>query len=164
MQQESTIEFHGGKLNFSAGHFTIFSATEREPLHGHNYFLTVIMTAQEGEPGITFDYRIFKEKLLTLCRKLNWYTLLPTKSPYLAITQDDDYVYAKFADKTLPFLHQDVVLLPLPNITLEELSKWFLAQILEDQPFIKQYQITALQVKVHNGPNQAASANWHVAA
>ena len=33
----TTVELQKESMKFSAGHTTIFSATEREPLHGHMY-------------------------------------------------------------------------------------------------------------------------------
>ena len=47
MHPESLIRIELSKeyLNFSAGHFTIFSATERENLHGHNFQVRGAVTA-----------------------------------------------------------------------------------------------------------------------
>src|SRR3990167_4880738 len=138
MQQNKdiTLYFNGGKLKFSSGHFTIFSKTEREPLHGHNYTLEVIVTTAINEPGITFDYRLFEEKLIQLCRTLNWHTLIPEKSPYLNIETDDHHYQMTFNHESMWLLKKDVVLLPLENVTLETLSQWFVDQVKGKKPFI----------------------------
>ena len=98
------IEFYGDELSFAAGHFTIFSKTERETLHGHNYSLQARLTAGFNQPGITFDYRIFRKKLINLCKQLQYRTLLPTKSPYLLIESDKTYHYAEFNHEKMIFL------------------------------------------------------------
>lgn len=156
MVKQTTLYFNQGKLKFSIGHFTIFSATERESLHGHNYTLEVIVTTEMGEPGITFDYRLFEEKLITLCRQLNWYCLIPKNSPYLMIEEDDPHYKITFNQQSMWLLKNDVVLLPLENITLETLSQWFVDQIKSDHPFITKYKVKKLVIKVFNGPNHAA--------
>ncbi len=156
--KESTIYFNQGKLKFSIGHFTIFSATERESLHGHNYTLEVIVTAEMGEPGITFDYRLFEEKLIALCKQLNWHCLVPSNSPYLMIEEDDPHYKITFNHQSMWLLKSDVVLLALENITLETLSQWFIDEVKRDHDFIAKYRVKKLVIKVFNGPNHAAEA------
>ena len=156
--KDVTLYFNDGKLKFSSGHFTIFSKTEREPLHGHNYTLEVIVTATMNEPGITFDYRLFEEKLILLCRMLNWHTLIPEKSPYLIIEADNHHYQMTFNHESMWLLKNDVVLLPLENVTLETLSQWFVDQVMQDKKFVATYRIKTLTIKVFNGPHHAAEA------
>ena|SRR3990167_1393861 len=157
-QKQSTLYFHAGKLKFSAGHFTIFSETQREPLHGHNYTLDVTMTAAIHEPGIISDYRLLEERLVVLCQQLNWHTLIPQGSPYLKIEADDEHYQITFNQKSMWLLKSDVILLPLENITLETLSQWFVDQVMQDKQFVDTHNITSLTVKVSNGPYHAADA------
>jgi 6-pyruvoyltetrahydropterin/6-carboxytetrahydropterin synthase len=158
MTNESTLYFTHGKLKFSAGHFTIFSETEREPLHGHNYTLEVMVTAGMGEPGITFDYRLFEEKLMQLCLQLNWRFLVPTQSPYVVVKDDGEHYEIVFNQKSTWLLKEDVVLLPLENVTLEALSQWFINQLNEDHAFMAAFKIKKMAIKVFNGPYHAAEA------
>lgn len=158
MTNESTLYFNQGKLKFSSGHFTIFSKTERETLHGHNYTLEVVVTAEMGEPGITFDYRLFEEKLRQLCLQLNWRFLVPEKSPYLVIKDDGEHYEISFNHKSTWLLKEDVVMLPLENVTLETLSQWFIDQLKQDRAFMAAFKIKKMVVKVFNGPYHAAEA------
>jgi len=160
MSKLATLEFHGGNLRFSSGHFTIFSETHREHMHGHNYRLEAAMTAPIGEPGITFDYAIFREKLAVCCQQLHSHFLLPTQSPYLEIKKTDEYIYAYFNGQALRFIPSDIVLLEISNITIEELSHWFIDQLLKDQRFIQQYAIHSMMVRVFNTPQHSATARW----
>ena len=144
MKNKTTIlHFNEGQFKFSSGHFTVFSKTEREPLHGHNYSLAIQLTAHINEPGITFDYRLFHDIINRLCQQLNWRTLIATQSPYTTII---------FNEKSMWLLKTDVVLLPLDNITLETLSEWFFMQIALEKTFITQCGIKNIVVKVFNGP------------
>ena len=60
----------------------------------------------------------------------------------------------------MPLLKEDVVILPLTNITIEELSHWFLQGILENQPEIERHAIHGITVKVYNGPGQSGGATF----
>jgi len=124
----ATIEIEKAYLHFAAAHFTIFSATDRERLHGHNWRLAVEITAEVDDNGLCFDYAIYKQILKDLCHKYDEYTLIAEQSPYLTITADEDYYYIKHDDRTQPLLKSDTILLPIKNVTIEELSHFLLDQ------------------------------------
>lgn len=121
----STIELSKQRLGFSAGHFTIFSATEREALHGHNYQVCCAITSQVGELGLSFDYRYYKDQIAERCKQVDEIFLIPQDSPYLKIEEQENYYFIHFNKEKIPFLKQDVKFLPLVNISVEELSHWF---------------------------------------
>lgn len=156
----TTLEFCSEKIGFAAGHFTIYNATSRERLHGHNYKLHVAISAELGPNGITFDYAIYNKKLESICQQIHTYFLLPTQSPYLNIVEDADYYYALFNHEKIPFLKTDCRLLAIRNTTLEELSQWFLDQLLEDQQALEIHGIHEITLKLFNGPGQAGVARW----
>ena len=160
----ASLEIYKEEFSFSAGHFTIFSATEREQLHGHNYHVSVAFNIKIEHNGLSFDYRHYKKKILSLCDQLDRHFLLPSESPYLQLEDDGDYWIAHFNHKKIPFLKEDVIVLPLMNITIEELSHWFLQRVLEDQSDISRHAIHEITVKVYNGPGQSGGAHWKQAA
>ena len=55
------IEISKSYLHFAAAHFTIFGASNRENLHGHNFQVALDATAEIGEDGLTFDYNVLKD-------------------------------------------------------------------------------------------------------
>ena len=159
--QTTVITLAKENMKFSAGHFTILSATERERLHGHNYRVAAQVTAVVDEKlGLSFDYRAYKNKLYELCRSLNEYFLLPGKSPYLAITDTGGKLDAEFAGEVIPFLTKDVKVLPLKNISVEELSHWFVEQLSCDKAELAKLKIQKIEVKVFSGPGQAAATSF----
>jgi len=143
---------------FSAGHFTIFSETEREDLHGHNYSVSVDLHVSLRENGLAFDYRLYKQKLTVLCKQLDRRFLLPAHSPYLRLEEMDDMWFAHFANERIPFLKRDVIILPICNVTIEELSYWFLQQLILDPTELNALGIQKIMVKVFNGPGQSGGA------
>jgi len=157
----TTVELQKESMKFSAGHTTIFSDTEREPLHGHHYGVYLGLTTWVEENGMTFDYRYYKERVHKLCRYLNQTFLMPEFSPYLTIEEDDDYLYFTFNNKKIPFLKEDVTLMPLTNITVEELSRWFVSELIKDKKELERHRIEKLVVKIFSAPGQSASHQWH---
>ncbi len=153
-----TLHLDRGKLKFSAGHFTIFSKTERETLHGHNYTLSVSVTAEQIAPGITFDYRILTKKLIELCQLLHLRFLVPTLSPYLKTQEDGEHIEIIFNHESMWLLQKDVVMLPVENISLEDLSQWFVDQIKQDTLFLSEHRIHKMVITVYNGPHHGAEA------
>jgi 6-pyruvoyltetrahydropterin/6-carboxytetrahydropterin synthase len=158
----TTLELFKENMSFSAGHFTILSATEREKLHGHNYGLYVAFTTKVLAHGMASDYRIYKQKLRKLCKQVDEVFLLPKNSPFLKIEEEGDYYYVHFHTEKIPFLKNDVLILPLRNITIEELASWFLQQLTADMAEIEGHQIYKITVKISSGPGQSASAEWKI--
>jgi len=158
----ATIELFKENMKFSAGHYTIFSATHREKLHGHNFNVYAAITAAVNENGMTFDYDIYKDKLHRLCKSLSETFLVAGESPYQTIITEGDQLFVHFNNEKIPFLKKDVTLLPVTNITVEELSRWFIQQLIVDSE-IETYKIRKIVIKVFSAPGQAGCAEWHCA-
>jgi len=149
----SQIQISKENLKFSAAHFTIFSATERENLHGHNFKIALDMHAGVGPGGLTFDYNILKTALKNLCDRFDEKTLMPEHSPHLSVEHTDDYVVFVFNGERIPFLPRDVMLLPVRNITVEELSNYLLGQLEQQLDFVA-LDISSLTLKCSSGEGQ----------
>jgi 6-pyruvoyltetrahydropterin/6-carboxytetrahydropterin synthase len=158
----TTVEIAKQALNFSIAHFTIFSATDREDLHGHNFQLECKVTAPLADDGLLFDYGILKKLLRALCDEIDEQVILPGHSPYLQLTNDDGYTIAHFNGERIPFLPRDVTILPIANTTVEEFSHYFLEKLRHDK-LIQQNAIVALSVKVSSSPGQYGIADWRQA-
>lgn len=159
MSRTTVLHIRNQYLKFSAAHFTIFSATERERIHGHNFAVSAEITAAVGEDGLCFDYNVMKKRLRELCDALDEYVLLPGRSPHLEIEQTGDTVQAVFNGETLSFPTADTLVLPLANITSEELSWYLLEQMLEGEA-ASRYDLSEMVVTVASGAGQSASTRW----
>lgn len=155
-----TLELFKENMKFSAGHFTIFSASERENLHGHNFTVHVSVEARLQGNGMCFDYGLYKRRIEQLCRAWNEYVLLPTRSPYLRIEEKENMILAHFHDECIPFLRRDVLLLPIENATVEEFSRLFLETLTQDTEECERWGLEAVTVKVFSGPGQCAASTW----
>lgn len=156
----SVIELQKESMKFSAGHTTIFSKTDREPLHGHTYNVYLGLTTEVGENGLMFDYRFYKKRIHELCRELNQIFLMPMHSPYMTYREEGDYYYFLFNGKEIPFLKEDVKLLPVRNITVEELSKWMVEALIKNTEELANNKISKVVVKVYSAPGQSGSYSW----
>lgn len=160
MERLTTITLAKEYQKFSAAHFTIFSATERERLHGHNFSVTVAITVPVGDDGLCFSYRIYKDILKQLCSELDEYVLIPLHSPHLTIIEDELFYQVKFNEETIPLLKTDTKLLPIRNTTVEEFAHYILTKLLETNDNADQFDIRELDVRVFSGPGQCGSSNW----
>lgn len=151
------IEIVKESLHFSAAHFTIFGPGQRENLHGHNFQVRAVIEGEIGDDGLTFDYSIIKAMLQDECDRLDEKTLLPDLSPFLQVSETADGIQAKFGDETIPFLARDVLVLPVRNITVEELSNFFLDRLLANDVF-KELPINRIILKVASGSGQWGNA------
>ncbi len=159
----ATIEIAKEYLNFSAGHFTLFSATDRENLHGHNWRVGCEVSTPVGGAGLCFDYAIIKRRLQALCDSLDEKVLLPGSSPWLRVEQGSPWVIAHYANEQIPFLPRDVLILDgVRNVTVEELAGWLLERLLKD-PEISEQEIHRLKLRVSSGTNQWAAREWSIA-
>lgn len=160
LQEFTTIEIQKEDIKFSAAHFTIFSATERERLHGHNFHVHLAITMPLGDNGMRFSYKEVKDRLRNLVATLDEYTLLPANSPFLKIQDQDDNYRVSFQDETLFFLKTDTLILPVRNTTVEEFARYLLQQFLQDHDFIERSGARQLVMKVSSGAGQWGSAQW----
>lgn len=156
----ASIEIEKSYLHFSAAHFTIFSATNRERLHGHNWRIAVEITGEIGDNGLCFDYAIYKQILKDLCAKYDEYTLIAEQSPYLKITEDSDFYHIEHNGRTQPLLKTDTILMPVQNITIEALANYFLHEMIKDKAHLDQLKIHAFEMRVSSGPNQWGICRW----
>lgn len=160
MSRLSTIELFKEEMKFSAGHFTIFSDTIRENLHGHNYNLYASFTTEIADQGLSFDYRFYKEKLYQLCQSLDETVIIAGHCKYLSIVEKGNYFHITFNHEEMIFLKRDVTILPINNVTVEELSNWFLQQLITNPQELDANKIADIKVKIFSGPGQSGSASW----
>lgn len=160
MSRLSTIELFKEDMKFCSGHFTVFSSTVRENLHGHNYNVYASFTTSIQDEGLSFDYRFYKAKLYSLCSDLDETVLLPGDCKYLKISEQGDYYHVHFDKEVIIFLKRDVTILPITNVTVEELSNWMLKQLTKDANELLIHRLSRIEVKVFSRPGQSGSSIW----
>ena len=138
--------------------FTIFSATERERLHGHNYSVSARIVAPLGDNGFSADYNLYKSRLQVLCDALDEYMLLAGDSPYQHIEEHGACYRVKFAEDEMLFLQSDTLVLPIRNATVEEFSHYLLQGLLRD---CEGEDLREIELCVASGPGQRGCSVWY---
>ena len=164
MTHTTTIDIAKDYLHFGAAHFTIFSATERERLHGHNFKVRASLAAPVDDNGLCFNYQEIKSRLRRLCEALDEYLLLPGDSPHLGIVERDEDYEVSFATETMYFLKSDAQVLPIRNTTVEEFSEYILNQLIHADRFFYENDVQFLTIGVSSGDGQWGSSTWKKAA
>lgn len=160
MSRLATVEVHKEELKFSAGHFMLFSATARETMHGHDYSVSAAFDCVVGSNGMSFDCRYYKDKLLNICKKLDYRFILPAHSEFLTVEETNEQWITRMGAETITFLKKDALVLPIVNVTLEELSNWFLEQLVLDETELKSHKIHGITVKIFNGRGESGATSW----
>ncbi len=142
-------------------HFTIFSSTRRENLHGHNFQIACDLTAPIDDDGLMFDYSIIKSVIRDMCDEIDEQVILPESSPHLELLDEGEYTVAVFNGERIPFLKRDVTVLPIANTTVEEFSNYFLYKVLNHDE-LKDRGIVKMTVKVSSSPGQTGCSSWEL--
>ncbi len=162
MDRTVIIEIKNQYLHFSVAHFTIFSATERERLHGHNFSLKAKVKSKVQSNGLAFDYQKLKTCLYQICQSLDEFTLIAQNSPHLIIVEEGDYYAVHFNGEKILLLITDTLLLPITNVSLEELGRFIIEQLRNNESF-NRLAIERLEVEVASGPGQGVTSVYPVA-
>lgn len=157
MERLATLHIDKEAHKFSVAHYTIFSATERERLHGHNYSVSAMIAAPMGENGFAADYNVYKRRIKALCDELDEYLILPEHSPHQTVEKDGDNYRVRFNGEEMHFLRSDTRVLPISNATVEEFAHYLLARMLEES---RGEALAELELYVSSGPGQKASARY----
>jgi 6-pyruvoyltetrahydropterin/6-carboxytetrahydropterin synthase len=157
MTDYTSLHIDKEKHKFSAAHYTIFSATERERLHGHNYSVSARFVAPLGDNGFSADYNVYKNRLAELCDELDEYMLLAADSPHQRIEEEGDFYRVHFNCEEMLFLRADTLVLPIRNATVEEFSRYLLQKLVA---LSEGEGLTEIELFVASGPGQKAGSRW----
>lgn len=158
------IKVNKEDIKFSGGHFTIFDKSHRERLHGHNFHVSCSILCEVLENGMSIDYRLLKEKLRKICLELDEYLLIPTMSKHLKIGENSSIfdkakknLDIEFGEDLISVPSKDVKLLPIENVTCEELSKFIGHQLQMElaSEINNQVHYEQLSVEVSSGSGQS---------
>ncbi len=150
------IEVDKQDMGFDAAHFISYGG-KCERLHGHNYRVSAALEGPLTADRYVFDFVELKAILRGLCKRLDHYFLLPARSPVLQIRRTEREWEIRFQDRRYLLPAEDVVPLPLDNITAERLAEWLAGELRTAlQAAGGADRLTALEVGVEEAPGQAA--------
>ena len=129
MSRSFSIEVAKDYFNFASAHFLIFANGKREPLHGHNYQVSVVLEGELDHSGVVLDFITFKPVVKQVCDALDHRTLIQTASPMIKVRRRPQEVEVRYGKQKIVLPRRDVILLPLLNTSTELLAEHVAGQI-----------------------------------
>ena len=129
MSRRFSIEVAKDYFNFASAHFLIFADGRREPLHGHNYQVSVAMEGELDRAGVVLDFITFKPLVKGVCDALDHRTLIQADSSTIQIRKRAKEVEILYKKQRLVLPRRDVILLPIANTSTELLAEYIAGQI-----------------------------------
>jgi len=129
MPRRFSIEVAKDYFNFASAHFLIFANGKREPLHGHNYQVSVAVEGELDRAGVLLDFITFKPLVKQVCDDLDHRTLIQKGSSLLKIRREPERVEILYKDQRIILPRRDVILLPLINTSTELLAEYIADKI-----------------------------------
>ena len=144
-------------LKFAAAHFIAYPGF-REPLHGHNYQVSVRVEAELGPEGYVLDFGLVKRVAKELCAELDERVLLPAESDCVRVVRAADAVEVTTEKgERFSFPASDVQLLPIAHSSAEELAAYLLGRLRAAlRAEVGGRGLVALEVGVAEAPGQTA--------
>lgn len=150
MRRKVTVDHNA--LRFYAAHFATFCG-DCEPLHGHNYALTVEVEGELTEDAWVFDFSVLKKTTKRLADEMDHHFILQLHSPLLQVSEHPTEYEVRFQDKRYVFPRADVFPFPYDNSTAERIAEWFVGRLRQElQP--GSGNLTAITVGVEEAPGQ----------
>jgi 6-pyruvoyltetrahydropterin/6-carboxytetrahydropterin synthase len=132
MKPQFHVRISNDRLVFSAAHFITIGKEICERLHGHNYRVAAEVAGTLDENRFVIDFIVLRGALEKIIAALDHFVLLPMESRLIQVTDHNDTVEARFADRRWVLPRGDCVLLPIANTTAEELAQ-YICQRLKDE-------------------------------
>ena len=156
----STTSLQLAKQNFkfSSAHFLIFDEKSAERLHGHNYQVRVEIgipdQASLQETGFFIDFNVFKKYIKSALDRWDEMVLLPKLQKDMKFHTREQTLEVTFRDRFYAFPVQEVVLLPVTNTSVEQLSRLLAEDFMKE---FKTYKISFISVYVEETLGQGAT-------
>ena len=152
-----SIKVYKQNFNFACSHFLIFDDDSREPLHGHNYRVSLEGTSEALEKDMVFDFLDIKPVVREICQELDHKLLLPQKHPKLKIKPIEKNYHVTCPDQSFfSFPQQDVLLLPIENTSAERLAIYFSHELALRVKKKFDFIFKSLSIEVEETPGQSA--------
>lgn len=155
----SNVTLHLSKQNFkfSAAHFLIFDSQKAEKLHGHNYQVRVDIKVPQyssGESGFFVDFNVFKKWIKQRLDQWDEHVLLPGDNLEMQFGESEGVLEVRFRERFYAFPRNEVILLPVVNTSVEELSRILAEEMILE---FSKFGVSQIRVYVEETRGQGAS-------
>jgi 6-pyruvoyltetrahydropterin/6-carboxytetrahydropterin synthase len=146
-------------FKFSSAHMTVFPDGRKERLHGHNYGMAVQLELADATFERMVDFAALKEAGRALARRLRERVLLAEHNPHFEIVRHDQVeIEFRLAGKRYVLPREDVLLLPIDNVSTEALAGYASLVLAEELAgSLPPGVAIGIEVTVEESPGQGAS-------
>jgi len=151
------VRLYKQDFRFDAGHFLVFADGTREPLHGHNYQVSVRLEGEIGPGDLVVDFLVAKPVVRAACEEVDHVTLVPAHNRHLTLEQHAGRVRITGSGEPLDLPAADVRVLPIPNVSAEMLAGWMTDRLLQGfARALPEVRLSAIEVEIEETPGQSA--------
>ncbi len=158
MKRLTTLHLAKQNFKFSAGHFLIFDEKNAEKLHGHNYRVWVdISVPREADlttTGYFVDFAVLKRLIKERLDQWDEHVLIPSLHKDMRIQTREENYDIHFRNRFYSLPQNEVILLPVTNTSVEQLSRVLADDFLK---MFQKYKIQKVRVRVEETMGQSAS-------
>lgn len=160
LKTRHTILIRKDRLKFSSAHMTVFPDGTKENLHGHNYQVSIEIDVPKADLAEMLPFHEVKKTASAICDRWDEKVLLAAKCPFLKGRVDSVEATAfELCGKKYSLPADEVVWLPVDNVTSESLSRLFAEKLAEDLAgALKKTRASRLELRIEEAPGQGASA------
>lgn len=148
LKKEQLIEIFKDGINISVAYFIINSPNSRENIQGDILNISLTLNINSLENGFSKAENFYKHNLTNICRELHKSTIIQGKSKFLTFDKNEDYINVFFNNEKIIFRERDIIILPIENITPEEISNFILDELLLNTKSLHEFSISKISVKV----------------
>jgi 6-pyruvoyltetrahydropterin/6-carboxytetrahydropterin synthase len=145
------------RLKFAAAHMATYGG-QMEPLHGHNYAVTIEVAGTLTEDSWVIDFGALKSAGRAICDELDHKFLLQRESPLLEVDEGVSNWKVRLGERGFVFPKADVLPLPIDNTTAERIAEYFIARLKADLGLDGVTNLTSITVGIEEAPGQAGWA------
>lgn len=144
-------------FKFSAAHMTVFPDGNKEPLHGHNYQVSLNVSLSDASFKQMVSFSVFKEVVKPLCDAWDEKILVQGRSPMLKGNFAGTEYEFTLCGKRYVFPADEVAVLDIENISTELLAEEFMKQMLSKLKGKLPAAVLGMEVRVDETNGQGAS-------
>ena len=154
--QTWSIQLEKEYFNFAIAHFLIFPDGSQERLHGHNYRIRAEIHCALSKYGLVIDFNVIKPILKRICDEMDQHFVILGEHPVLTYNaREDGVMEVRYRESYYAAPIGDCIVLPLNNISVENLSGWLgkelLKRIAEQLPDV---EVLELMLSTEESPGQ----------
>jgi 6-pyruvoyltetrahydropterin/6-carboxytetrahydropterin synthase len=151
-----SVRIAGDKLIYSAAHFIVLPGGICEPLHGHNYRVSVDLGGPLDETDCVIDFAAVLSAMKSILAGIDHAVLLPARSGQIDVVEGKKEVEVRFGDRRWIFPREECQLLPVSSTTVELIANYLAERLLDRLSVIGLPRPVWLRIELEESPGCSA--------